>query len=131
MRHLLSHAHFDAVMTGRPVLKTAHFALHVGGNPLPALAKADVAVGVVLPKRWAKSAVRRNAIRRSIYRVALEKSGAQASVNSAAWVIRLHTAFDAKLHHSPSSSGLCARVDSELRDLLGVAAALGVKGAQR
>ena len=58
-----------------PVAKTSHFALHRVGLPdddagralFPAQAPW---LGVLLPKRWARRAVTRNAIRRQVYETA-------------------------------------------------------------
>ena len=74
-QRLRSRQQFQAVMAGAPVAKTPHFALHraaldvpVEGRPL--FPVADAWLGVLLPKRWARRAVTRNAIRRQIYETA-------------------------------------------------------------
>ena len=79
MQRIRNRAQFQAVLAGPPVAKTAHFALHRAaldgeheGRPL--FAVADAWLGVLLPKRWARRAVTRNAIRRQIYEVARHRA---------------------------------------------------------
>jgi ribonuclease P protein component len=131
MRHLLTRAHFDVVMAQRPVARTAHFVLHQGVNPLAALAQQDHAVGVVLPKRWAKSAVRRNAIRRAVYRLADQRIQAAAGLlPCGAWVVRLHRGFDKAQFNSPTSSVFGVAVEAELHKLLSSVHALDAKASR-
>jgi ribonuclease P protein component len=121
VQRLRSRAQFQAVMVGAPVAKTAHFALHRGvldapreGRPLFPLCAAWL--GVVLPKRWARRAVTRNAIRRQIY----ELSRLHADVlPQAAWVVRLRSEFSRKQFVSASSEPLKRAVRAELEQLLG------------
>ena len=75
MQRIRSRQQFQAVMAGAPVAKTPHFALHRAlldgpsdGHPL--FPVKDTWIGVLLPKRWAKRAVTRNAIRRQLYETA-------------------------------------------------------------
>ena len=82
-------------MAASPVAKTPHFALHstaldfaAGGKPLFPI--ADAWLGVLLPKRWARRAVTRNAIRRQIYEAARHRA---APLPQAAWVVRLRCEF--------------------------------------
>ena len=75
MQRLKSRQQFQVVMTGAPVAKTPHFALHSTGLGHASDARllfpvADTWLGVLLPKRWARRAVTRNAIRRQIYETA-------------------------------------------------------------
>jgi ribonuclease P protein component len=76
LRHLRTRAQFQALLGTPAVARTAHFALH--RRPAPALAPGDDALfgppdtawlGAMTPKRWARRAVTRNAIRRQIYAV--------------------------------------------------------------
>ena len=121
VQRLKSRAQFQAVMAGPPVVKTAHFALHRGaldaptaGRPLFPLCAAWV--GVVLPKRWARRAVTRNAIRRQIHE--LSRLHADA-LPQAAWVVRLRSEFSRKQFVSATSEPLKRAVRAELEQLLG------------
>ncbi len=121
MQRLRNRAQFQAVLAGPPVAKTAHFALHRGaldgaheGRPL--FAAADVWLGVMLPKRWARRAVTRNTIRRQIYEVARALPG---DLPQAAWVVRLRSEFSRKVFVSATSDPLKQAVRAELQQLLG------------
>lgn len=107
-------------MAGAPVAKTPHFALHraaldahVEGKPL--FPVADAWLGVLLPKRWARRAVTRNAIRRQIYEVARHLP---ASLPQAAFVVRLRSEFSRKQFVSATSDALKIAVRMELEQLL-------------
>ena len=77
---------FQSVLAGSSVAKTTHFALHRnaldaravqtppgGAADAPLLFKvADMWIGAMVPKRWAKRAVTRNAIKRQIYTVSTD-----------------------------------------------------------
>ena len=78
----------------------------------------DVWVGAMAPKRWAKRAVTRNAIKRQIYQViqAFEPRFPQA-----AHVVRLRGVFDRKLFISATSELLKLAVRTELEQLFGMA----------
>ena len=56
---LLTPAQFAETFSARKVLRGAHFALHYRPNGLP-----DARIGFVIPKKQARSAVLRNAIKR-------------------------------------------------------------------
>ena len=81
MQRLKTRPQFQATMAGETVARTAHFALHrlvlgdaaraslePGGPPL--FGVPGVWLGAMTPKRWARRAVTRNAIKRQIYAVA-------------------------------------------------------------
>jgi ribonuclease P protein component len=68
----------------------------------------------MVPKRWARRAVTRNAIKRQIYNVS-ERFGERLPV--AAHVVRLRTAFDRKLFISATSDQLKLAVRLELEQL--------------
>lgn len=132
VQRLRSRQQFQAVMAGAPVAKTPHFALHRAaldcvheGRAL--FPVADAWLGVLLPKRWARRAVTRNAIRRQIYEVARSVAG---DLPQAALVVRLRTEFSRKLFVSATSDALKRAVRSELEQLFGrvlpVAAAGGL-----
>jgi ribonuclease P protein component len=69
-------------------------------------------MGALIPKRWAKRSVTRNAIKRQIYTVS-----AATSLPSAAHVVRLRCGFDRKQFVSASSDALKAAVRGELLQL--------------
>ena len=71
-------------------------------------------MGAMVPKRWAKRAVTRNAIKRQIYTLS---ASAEATLQVAAHVVRLRAAFDRALFVSASSEVLKAAVRSELQQL--------------
>ncbi len=131
MQRLKTRAQFQAVLAGATVARTAHFALHrcpldaaSGADPL--FATQDVWVGAMVPKRWARRAVTRNAIKRQIYNVT---AASEASMPRAAHVVRLRAGFDRKQFVSASSDKLKAAVRSELVQLLGRAAAAAAKAS--
>jgi len=125
MQRLKTRAQFQAVLAGATVARTAHFALHRCALDAPTGAASlfavdDVWLGAMVPKRWARRAVTRNAIKRQIYTV----SAADAeSLPRAAHVVRLRAAFDRKQFVSATSDKLKAAVRAELQQLLGRGAA--------
>jgi ribonuclease P protein component len=133
VQRLKNRAQFQAVMAGTTVSRTAHFALHRTGldvppSPMPTgpgipqalFAVRDQAwIGALLPKRWAKRAVTRNAIRRQIYTVSLDF---EARLPVAAHVVRLRAGFDRTQFASATSEALKRAVRGELQELFGRAA---------
>lgn len=125
VQRLRSRQQFQVAMAGSPVAKTAHFALHrspidgpageahaVAGRPLfPVTAPW---LGVVLPKRWAKRAVTRNAIRRQIYESVRPLT---AQMPTAVHVVRLRAGFSREQFVSASSDLLKRAVRAELVQL--------------
>ncbi len=117
-------------MDGQTVARTAHFVLHrkaltdtmrqplfpvPAGNPA-----ADTGwLGAMIPKRWAKRAVTRNAVRRQIYSVAPQFISRPEAM---AHVVRLRSAFNRAEFPSASSPALKAAVRSELEQLFAGAA---------
>ena len=69
----------------------------------------------MVPKRWAKRAVTRNAIKRQIYNVSADFS---PSHREAAFVVRLRRDFSRKVFLSASSDLLKQAVRSELQQLM-------------
>ncbi|MEJ8857193.1 ribonuclease P protein component [Variovorax robiniae] len=136
MQRLKTRAQFQAVLAGSTVARTAHFALHrcaLDGPSLSADSSAaplftvdDVWIGAMVPKRWAKRAVTRNAIKRQVYNVSAQSG---AVLPRAAHVVRLRAAFDRKEFISASSEKLKAAVRAELQQLLARAAATPSAGA--
>ena len=120
--------------------RTAHFALHrtaLDSNVKPQLASdsasapsqalfvvSDVWMGAMVPKRWAKRAVTRNAIKRQIYSVSADF---ESNLSTAAHVIRLRAGFDRKQFISATSELLSAAVRLELQQLLSRASAPSLK----
>ena len=99
---------FDEVMAAGIASKTAHFALHL--KPNVNLNR----IGAVVPKRWAKKAVTRNAIKRQIY------AHAQAWAlipNTQDSVVRLRRPFDQAIFFSATSTALKKAVRDELHQL--------------
>lgn len=120
MQRLKTRAQFQAVLAGATVARTAHFALHrcaldAQSGATPLFATQDLWVGAMVPKRWARRAVTRNAIKRQIYRMS---AAAGASLPQAAHVVRLRAGFDRKEFESASSDKLKAAVRAELQLLL-------------
>ena len=74
----------------------------------------DVWLGAMVPKRWAKLAVTRNAIKRQIYTVSADF---ESALPAAAHVVRLRAGFDRKQFISASSDLLKAAVRQELQQL--------------
>ncbi len=116
LQRIRSRQQFQAAMAGAPVAKTPHFALHraalANAAEGPALFPvAGTWLGVVLPKRWARRAVTRNAIRRQIYETAKQVSG---ELPQAALVVRLRLEFNRKQFVSASSEVLKRAVRAEL-----------------
>ena len=131
MQRLKTRAQFQAVLAGATVARTAHFALHrcaldlASGAP-PLFASDDVWLGAMVPKRWARRAVTRNAIKRQIYTVSADYSH---QYPQAAYVVRLRRDFSRKEFISASSEKLKAAVRAELQLLLARAAATPSAGA--
>ncbi|VTU41367.1 ribonuclease P [Variovorax sp. PBS-H4] len=126
MQRLKTRAQFQAVLAGATVARTTHFALHrcaldahSGSSSL--FATEDVWVGAMVPKRWARRAVTRNAIKRQIYRMS---TAMRSSLPPAAHLVRLRAGFDRKEFHSAKSEKLNAAVRAELQQLLERAAAV-------
>ena len=87
--------------------------------PLPLFPVADVWLGAMVPKRWARRAVTRNAIKRQIYAVS---AALESPLPQAAHVVRLRATFDRKQFVSASSCALKQAVRTELVQLFARAA---------
>ena len=127
MQRLKTRPQFQATMAGETVARTAHFALHrlvLGARECaPASERPgaqalfsgpDVWLGAMVPKRWARRAVTRNAIKRQIYGVA---AALEPTLPPAAHVVRLRATFDHKQFVSASSDPLKQAVRAELQQL--------------
>ena len=75
-------------------------------------------MGALVPKRWAKRAVTRSAIKRQIYSVSNEFGSA---LPVAACVVRLRAGFDRKQFVSAASEALQVAIRLELKQLFGQA----------
>ena len=122
VQRLRTRAQFQALLAHRPVARTAHFALH--RLPVPATDGAEAALfgapgqawlGAMVPKRWARRAVTRNAIRRQIYGLGAEL---EPPLRAGAHLVRLRAAFAPAQFPSASSAALKRAVRAELRQLL-------------
>jgi ribonuclease P protein component len=138
LQRLKTRSQFQAALAGGTVARTNHFALHCVSLPLalnsqtaieaepPSPAAVSlfsvygVWMGAMVPKRWAKRAVTRNAIKRQIYNVSQEF---EALLPVAAHVVRLRSGFDKAHFISATSDALKAAINQELRQLFTRAAA--------
>jgi ribonuclease P protein component len=125
VQRLKSRPQFQAVLAGVTLARTAHFALHcctlevssiVPNNPdLPALFPVQgVWLGAMVPKKWAKRSVTRNAIKRQIYNVSADFEPLLAE---RAHVVRLRASFDRAHFVSATSDALKTAVRVELHQL--------------
>jgi len=140
MQRLKTRPQFQAAMVGGIVARTAHFALHCSAldvappvtdapsgpgsmRPKALFGVHDVWMGAMVPKRWARRAVTRNAIKRQIYNVS---ATFEPRLRVAAHVVRLRSGFDKSRFISATSDVLKAAVRAELEQLFGRVAAPAV-----
>ena len=124
MQRLQTRPQFQAVLAGKVIAKTEHFALH--RNRLDAIALSapalfsvlDVWIGVMVPKRWAKRAVTRNAIKRQIYIVSADFLPHLLNQPQAAFLVRLRREFSRKEFISATSGRLKEAVRAEVVALM-------------
>ncbi|OYT92485.1 MAG: ribonuclease P protein component [Burkholderiales bacterium PBB3] len=125
MQRLQTRPQFQAALAGRTLARTAHFALHccplvATATPVqselavPLFPLEEVWLGAMVPKRWAKRAVTRNAIKRQIYSLSSEL---ETTLANAAHVVRLRAAFDRAQYVSATSDALKRAVRTELQQL--------------
>jgi ribonuclease P protein component len=134
VQRLKSRAQFQAVMAGTTISRTAHFALHrlelgaadavqstepEAARPRPLFVPRDAWIGALIPKRWAKRAVTRNAIKRQIYNVS---QALEPPLPAAAHVVRLRAGFDRQQFECATSQALKRAVRGELQELFARAA---------
>jgi ribonuclease P protein component len=131
VQRLKTRPQFQAVLAGHTLARTAHFALHCCALDV-AVVRAPPAVpptlfpvhavwlGAMVPKRWAKRAVTRNAIKRQIYNVSADF---ESNLSERAHVVRLRAGFDRTHFVSASSDALKAAVRAELQQLFSRACA--------
>ncbi|PUE34651.1 ribonuclease P protein component [Limnohabitans sp. Hippo4] len=127
MQRLKTRPQFQAALAGGTVSRTPHFALHrlnlPEAKPLasaedshiaPLFQTQEVWLGAMVPKRWAKRAVTRNAIKRQIYNVSAQF---EVRLPCAAHVVRLRSGFDRQQFISATSPMLKLAVRQELEQL--------------
>ncbi|MFZ9510426.1 MAG: ribonuclease P protein component [Burkholderiaceae bacterium] len=123
MQRLKTREQFQAVLACDTVARSAHFALHrlmlespVDGAPatVPAGPVREPALGALVPKRWARRAVTRNAIKRQVHAVG---AAFEARLPRAARVVRLRSTFDRQQFQSAASEPLKRAVRAELEQL--------------
>lgn len=131
MERLQTRAQFDSVLGHRPLATTEHFALHCSHRldtppgqrlePLTEVSKApladvkQLAIGAMVPKKWARRAVTRNLIRRQIYSLAEQHLPEQPAQ---AYVVRLRRTFLTQKFVAASSAPLKHAVREQLLALL-------------
>jgi ribonuclease P protein component len=129
VQRLQTRPQFQAVLAGNVIAKTEHFALHRNrldavAPPAPALFPVpDVWIGAMVPKRWAKRAVTRNAIKRQIYTVSADFL---LHYPRAAFLVRLRREFSRKEFTSATSVYLKEAVRAEVVALMQAGAAPSV-----
>jgi ribonuclease P protein component len=143
VQRLKTRPQFQAALAGGTVSRTPHFALHrlqlpekntlalekASGKSLahntvadsaptshtvPLFHTQEVWLGAMVPKRWAKRAVTRNAIKRQIYAVSAQF---EVRLPCAAHVVRLRSGFDRQQFISATSPMLKLAVRQELEQL--------------
>ncbi|MBL8335381.1 MAG: ribonuclease P protein component [Rhodoferax sp.] len=131
MLRLKTRSQFQAVLACSKLATSTHFAVHHLASDSPAYQASFMAfrgsgadapdvsaqpwLGAMVPKRWARRAVTRNAIRRQIHEVA---RAMETGLESGAWVVRLRAGFDRTQFPSASSSALKTAVGTELREVM-------------
>lgn len=138
MQRLKTRPQFQAALAGPTVARTAHFALHQlllspeESQDCMSATHAGIAhersatdqglfagpvqawLGAMTPKRWARRAVTRNAIRRQVYAFGVDFAG---QLPCAAHVVRLRAGFDRQRFPSAWSQPLRQLVRAELLEL--------------
>ena len=126
MQRFKTRSQFQAALAGSLIAKSTHFALHWVGLDGPS-SKSDLSlfcandawIGAMVPKRWAKRAVTRNAIKRQIYTVSTQLHHASTPAGMpAAFLVRLRREFSRQVFASASSSALKEAVRAELLVLM-------------
>lgn len=146
-KRLKTRAQFQAVLAGEALARSPHFVLHRLTLVSPQVSAINVFdepgswLGAMVPKRWAKRAVTRNAIKRQIYQISTQfvtnravpihpatnadtVGGSPSPVPGPmvnVLLIRLRSAFDRSKFVSASSVALKTAVRDELMQLFGKA----------
>lgn len=111
MQRLKTRAQFQAVLACETVARSAHFALH---RLMLDDTATEAQLGAMVPKRWARRAVTRNAIRRQMYAVG---AAFEPRLGRTAHVVRLRSTFDRARFVSATSEPLKRAVRAELEQL--------------
>lgn len=119
MQKLQTRAQFEAVLKGPVLARTDNFAIHAQPMPLTSTGEQSLdphqlALGAMVPKRWAKRAVTRNLLKRQIY--ALSSHLLEAS-RPRAFVVRLRQNFPAQKYPAAASQALKQTVQTQLLSL--------------
>jgi len=126
MQRFRTRPQFQAALAASLIAKSTHFAMHRVGLDGPSskserslFSTHDIWIGAMVPKRWAKRAVTRNAIKRQIYTVStqLQKDTTPVDLPSA-FLVRLRREFSRKVFASASSCALKEAVRAELLVLM-------------
>ena len=124
LKRIKAWAQFQQLMKNPPVARSKHFVVHRATNPAPAPAdviKPDpshvngLCLAALLPKRWAKRAVTRNALRRQIYAAFASQ---QTQLIPVPHLVRMRAAMDPTLFTSACSDPLKKAVRQEIDQLL-------------
>ena len=125
MQRFKTRPQFQAALAGSLIAKSTHFALHravfdpLASKNQPSLFPVeDVWIGAMVPKRWAKRSVTRNAIKRQIYTVSTSLQHALTPVLPVAFLVRLRREFSRQVFASASSCALKEAVRAELLVLM-------------
>ena len=126
LKRIKAWAQFQQLMKHPPVARSKHFVVHRGATPGPVCEKTNpldnavhpvkgLCLAALLPKRWAKRAVTRNAMRRQIYDAfALQ----QDKLVPVPHLVRLRAAMDPGVFTSAGSDPLKTAVRQEIDQLL-------------
>ena len=126
LKRIKAWAQFQQLMKAPPVARSKHFVVHRDApqaqtaeatNPADAQ-KSNVkglCLAALLPKRWAKRAVTRNALRRQIYAAFAQQ---QAQLKPVPHLVRLRSAMSPDLFTSASSEPMKKAVRQEIDELL-------------
>lgn len=126
MLRLKTRPQFQAVLGGELVAKTSHFSMHRieldaaaltvnSAMFVPMFPIQETWLGAMAPKRWAKRAVTRNAIKRQIY---IMSASLEPPFPKAAFLVRLRREFSRKDYRSATSTALKEAVRAELTVLM-------------
>ncbi len=101
------------MLAGSTAARSKHFVLHRAA-PVEPQGEQVALIGAMVPKRWAKRAVTRNAIKRQIYNVSADF---EATLPAISHVVRLRSSFDRSQFVSAVSDLLKVAVRLELQQL--------------
>ncbi len=126
LKRIKAWAQFQQLMKDPPVARSKHFVVHRATKPALADAEASepnsavrqmkgLCLAALLPKRWAKRAVTRNALRRQIYEAFAKQ---QSMLVPVPHLVRLRAAMDPSVYTSACSDPLKKAVRQEIDQLL-------------